>query len=389
MKHSIFGGSSAYRWLRCQASLLRGVCPELANTGNVQSRIGTALHAVMDQLLKFDSPAGYSSRTSLRMAHEYSVDELIDAALLLHAPEVTRKPEHSEWVINALNNTKRIITSLFGYEEIVCYYERTVYHDDDRAFGTPDLVVVSRDTMLILDFKFGQQLVEAKDNFQLAFYAVAATLEIGGGHEVWGAIVQPPRGYSAHHMMSLSLLQLMEGHIKEAIANYDSGACRPYAGPWCDYCPRRQVCPEINGAVRRLMEELRLDKDVSGIARDALLADLKIQADKETVSAILQRGGSVPGFALVKEAQRSAWNPEFMDEIVWAMQVAIEEHDLEIRDVLPTPAAVKKAAPELFADMDGWHKWVMQVPTQPKVFRETANTSGGNVDEATRLFAHF
>jgi hypothetical protein len=137
------------------------------------------------------------------------------------------------------------------------------------------------------------------------------------------------------------------------------------------------------------MEELRLDKDVSDIARDALLADLKIQADKETVSAILQRGGSVPGFALVKEAQRSAWNPEFMDEIVWAMQVAIEEHDLEIRDVLPTPAAVKKAAPELFADMDGWHKWVMQVPTQPKVFRETANTSGGNVDEATRLFAHF
>jgi hypothetical protein len=214
--HAPFAPSASERWLNCPGSFAAE--REHVRTSSIYAEEGTSAHAVF-------------ARALLGHCSPYT---LTDDAMMA-------KPLHEAWLAaQQLISRRRFIVEqrlapLPGLPDV---------------WGTGDLIVFNRwgHVCMVVDLKFGTQVIVEPDALQLRIYALLAAQQFGGAVDgITAAILQPRALHSAgpvrthhysNHALSAAVVALQAG-VKAAL---QQDAPR-VSGLWCRFCAARWACP--------------------------------------------------------------------------------------------------------------------------------------------------
>jgi hypothetical protein len=322
-KHSaIVGGSTAGRLLNCPASLARiRALPPTADLPSEYADEGTAMHAVMDELMRLRRDGGGAEPGDYFGVHFHDralTDEHLDTMIY---PAL----EHLQTLEQEYDTG--------GAFKVVGVEQRVTFPGVPGAFGTVDLILQNDRFVLLVDWKFGQGIgvkcvysdgEGAIVNPQLLYYAAAALKTKPGlfaKRRIVVAIIQP-RGLEPLTFTEVSRRELkmfVEDMHNSVLAAVDRDP--PIAkGEWCRFAPCKVNCPLWTGP---LLDLTMLDKEPRTVpvgrdvtpygeylARAKALVDTAVQFKTELDSqmhAYLENGGAIPGWRLKAKATRRQW----------------------------------------------------------------------------------
>jgi hypothetical protein len=323
---SVVGGSSAGRVIACPGSvkLARKAPPQLENAYMAQ---GTRLHdAIERQIMTGDlkwSDFSDEEEAKIRFALDF-IDELED-----------ERP---------------------GVLEYDC--ETIVRWDEvPGAFGTVDFIAKRGNHAYVLDWKFGDGvIVEAENNPQLMFYALAALRSnhwaLKDAATVEMIIVQPPQ--VRRWRTDVMCLMDFEADLRNALRLAELDSPPLAVGSHCRFCPAKAICPQQTGAIDRLVRQKLQDLSDADLGRALELADMLESfsaAARALVQQKLEAGLPVPGWKLVPKIARRQWTNQ---SDAWAALVAAgapESALMEMKSVAQVEKVLKKHKIALPADV--------------------------------------
>ena len=331
-KHLKFGGSTAARTVACPAWInLAEEMPKRVEGSNPAADLGTLLHNCMEAHVLESMPFEEMLTNAWNYRDQVLNQELIDTKLIPAQEALTA------------------LESLYDIAEFDC--EPFVQVDLDIG-GSIDYIGVSNDgkTVVIADYKFGYNQVEAKNNAQLMFYALCARTDAETAdlfekcEHIVLAIIQPSEEFETLDVdiVTVKEIQTFASEFITAVERAEDPDAKPCAGDHCTYCPAITICPEKTGAalLASRLNPLQLDT-----LSDAMLMvkDLKewIKAVEKQAHEQLELGQAVKGFKLVNKRASRVWNnPEAVGEkIRRARNIKLEEgFDLKLK----SPAQLEK-----------------------------------------------
>jgi hypothetical protein len=293
---SIVGGSTAKRVISCPASVaLCATMPPRPETEH--SARGTLLHDVMAELLEYDKKpeqmlgAEYKGQV---LTQELIDEKVIPALALLDEVDPDRQMEY-------------MVETRVGFHDFL-----------PGVFGSTDLLGRLGSRAVVLDWKFGDGvMVDAVENPQLLFYAAAAMRTeackwvFEGATEIECVIVQPPfiRRWVTDKARVVSFERELAKAVK--IAQQDDA---PFAtGEHCRWCTAKPVCPQMTGAVDRVMKQQLAALPAEQIGAYLKQADLLedwIKDLRALAFDMLDKGAPVPGYKLVAKRGTRHWVDE-------------------------------------------------------------------------------
>jgi len=302
MAHSkIVGGSTAKRVINCPGSV--GLVAKVPyRPAGPAAELGTALHEAMEYIIQQGLTGGFSA---------------VDAeGETFNDIEITR--EHVEVKLNPAL-TILLQEVLPETEGLDCQQEVEVFFQQNpEVFGSVDLIGRDGDRVYIVDWKFGDGVkVDAEQNEQLMFYAAAAMQTpalarfFEGAKYVEGYIVQPPN-FSVCRF-EFADLRAFERQLFRAIKQSQFAAPVVRAGEHCRFCPAKVICPEQNGAVKRLLahQVQLIDTQELAAALEVIpTLESRIEELKALAQTVMENGGTVPGYKLVPKRATRKWVDE-------------------------------------------------------------------------------
>jgi hypothetical protein len=301
--HSILAPSSMARTVQCAGSVsMQKQYPEREDSPSAIE--GRAAHWVMEQALRY----------GLKVTESFTVtpdgveitDEMRDGA---------------EMMVGAVDQFIPMPRSLNIEAPVACHRVHP------ECWGTPD-VWANHNGLVVIDYKFGHDFVEAFENWQLVTYAVGILEDMGidGQKELHfpvTLVIVQPRNY--HKNGPIRPWKIMASDLR-AMVNIAAAACnvamQPDAptktGPECDFCSARHVCPTLQAKAMRAVEisgqsvPHELTPAAAGgeykMLADAIEA-LKARSSglEEYLMHTLRTGTRVPGIGLEASAGREVW----------------------------------------------------------------------------------
>ena len=236
--HSILSPSSSHRWLNCTPSAVLEL--EFENTSSAAAEEGTAAHAFCEHKLK-----KALKMRSKRPVSDYDSDEMQECT----DAYVDFVLEQYELAKQKCKDPAILIEQKVDFSEYV-----------PDGFGTADCLIVSDDTLSIIDFKYGQGvLVDAYDNSQMKCYALGALAiyeSLYDIKEVSMSIFQPRReNVSTWTIATEELKKWAEEVLKPKADLAIKGEGEFCSGDWCKFCKAAVRCRA------RAEEKLKLAKD--------------------------------------------------------------------------------------------------------------------------------
>jgi hypothetical protein len=332
-KHSsIIGGSNAGRLLNCPASHQAILAlPPTTDVSSDYAEEGTAMHAVMDQIL-------LRRQSNILMPHEMHLTAKSLLGIKFHDRVLTQ--EHLDTMITpALDHLialeREYVTEGTAFF-VVGVETRVKFPRLAGAFGTIDLVLQSDDCVLHVDWKFGSGvgvlMVYPTDggtivNPQLMFYIAAAKATqpkwYAGGRRIVGGIIQP-RGADplTHTVIERSEIRTFVDDVENAVLLAIGRNPPRQRGEHCRFAPCKVACPHWTGPLLDLStlgptpaREMNARPNIPSaygayLARAKVLVDslamLKADIDKQ-MHAYLEAGGTIPGWRLKAKAKQRQW----------------------------------------------------------------------------------
>jgi hypothetical protein len=216
------------------------------------------------------------------------------------------------------------------------------------AFGTVDFIGRLGDSAIVLDWKFGDGvMVDAKDNAQLMFYALAAFRSnhwaFDGAVFVELIIVQP---FEVRRWVTdIKRLLDFEQDLISAIRIAESDTPPLWTGSHCRFCPAKVLCPAQTGEIDRLVRRSLAELDPEALGRALALADdLEgfIASARGLVQQRLEAGLPVPGWKLVPKQARRKWVKE-SDALAALAAAGVPESELlELKSPAQAEKVLKK-----------------------------------------------
>ena len=236
--HAILSPSSSHRWLNCTPSAVLEL--EFENRVSDVAKEGTIAHAFCEHKLK-----KALHMRSKRPVSDYDSDEM---------QEYT--DAYVDYILEKFERAKQ------NCKDTMILIEQKVdfssYVKD--GFGTADCLIISDDTLSIIDFKYGQGvLVDAYENPQMKCYALGALAIyecLYDIKEVSMTIFQPRRENISTYTISTSeLKEWAEKVLKPRAEMAIKGEGEFCTGDWCKFCKAKVRCRA------RAEEKLKLAKD--------------------------------------------------------------------------------------------------------------------------------
>ena len=189
------------------------------------------------------------------------------------------------------------------------------------CWGTPDFWKWEPETeeLTIIDYKFGFDLVDEFENWQLLAYASGVARSFGVEPKTVRLGIVQPRGYGTKPVRFWAFaghkLAGYEQTMREAVNN----GTATNAGPQCLYCPAREVCGTFQRAASEVVqfagsaEPVALSPAQIGAELTVLAAALEILTSRHLALSVLAdqtiRGGAdVPGWGLKPGKSNLAWH---------------------------------------------------------------------------------
>lgn len=223
--HSIFGPSSAHRWMRCPRSLIAG---HLAG----------------------DNPSYYAAEGSI--AHWLAEDWLLNGNPYRHLGTIHQKDgfeiEITDEMISYVEEYVSLVSTMPGNHYVEVKVDLSKY-TPVPSFGTSDHISAEWGVLRVKDLKYGKVWVDAVDNEQGQAYALGAFEELDwlyNFQEIEIQIVQPRRdNYDIWTITREQLLEFGERYREAAHKAWDPEAPYNPDPVACEYCPARFTCPAL------------------------------------------------------------------------------------------------------------------------------------------------
>ena len=225
--HALLSASSAHRWINCTpAPYLEAQYPDTSSDAAAE---GTAAHELAEHKLRqhLDMP-------TTRPVSEWDSEEMDDYT-----------DQYADHVMAELQRAREVDKAAFlGIEERLDFS-----HIVPEGFGTGDALIVSDDTLTVVDLKYGKGVeVSAQGNPQMRLYALGALATYGAIYDieqVRTVIFQPRLGnISVEEITVDELTTWAEDVVRPAAEKAIAGEGELRAGEWCRFCRHATQCPE-------------------------------------------------------------------------------------------------------------------------------------------------
>jgi len=280
-EHCEYSPSSATRWMSCTASIVANRSIATQETTSIHAERGTAMHYVAGYMLLRHLEKFIDSYVQLRclshnietpafeVVHDYNVETFFDFKRKLSDEDVKiceRMARTAQQRIgeNLVYDNGRIITRLS------VYLEQRVDALNGLVWGTPDIVVISgfkyagdstqitEQHIEVLDFKFGHQRVNARNNAQLMTYHLGAMNKWADectNRKYKMTILQP----SNVHSVVIDGIYLVKFGVSmcETIVDIENGEIKFVASDSnCQYCNVKNVCKARSGGLLGILKKV-------------------------------------------------------------------------------------------------------------------------------------
>jgi hypothetical protein len=292
-KHAKLSASSSERWIRCGGS--RKAEEDLPDVQNKFSEEGTLAHEIAAALLNKQNISNYDISS-----------EMMDNIQLY------------------IDYVKTIASENIYYPET--YIEKQVYfpHVVSNGFGTADCIIVSINTLHVIDFKYGiGHSVSAHENTQLLLYAMGAYKELKNKdviHEIVLHIVQPRKNNFDKWSISIKELLYWEGYIKaKAEIALRDDALRIPSEKACRWCKARTICPAIYDFTSDVINVIQNEVDdnkIKIILNNSKMIKNYLNSIEEKVYNKLSSGQPFPGYKLVEGRNMRKIKTDCEDKLV-------------------------------------------------------------------------
>lgn len=223
-KHALLSASAAHRWLECPPSAR--LCEHMPDETSIYAEEGTLAHQICEEkllVLKGDLAAVKTEPKDAEMQR---------------CTDLYRDFVEEEW--NAAK-AKTKDAALFVEQEL--QFGEYV----PEGFGTSDAVIVSDDTLEVIDFKYGKGVpVDATNNPQLRLYALGAYAALSALYDfkyVVTAVVQPRIDRTGSEKLTVEeLLTWAEEYVKPRAKLAYEGEGEFKVGDHCRFCKAGATC---------------------------------------------------------------------------------------------------------------------------------------------------
>jgi len=297
-KHAVLAPSAAHRWLMCPPSArLEEQFPAVTSP---YAREGTEAHSLCEKKLR------------QLLGQEVDFGD-VDPEMEKYA-DMYRDFVEEEW-----NAAKAITPDAHLFIEQQLNFDKYV----PESFGTSDAVIVSDDTLTVIDFKYGQGVfVDAVGNPQLRLYALGAYLALCAlfNFTKIKAIVFQPRlnNIDSEELTVDELLKWAEEVVKPTAKLAFNGEGEFEVGAWCRFCKAGAVCKarakSVFPIVTRKKENPAVipDDEIPALLdkldeTESWIADLRTYAQNKAIS----EGYKWTGYTLVE----SRTQPKIQDQV--------------------------------------------------------------------------
>lgn len=225
-RHAILSASSSKRWLLCPPSArLNAALPDKAGEAAAE---GTRAHALAEQRL-------HAFLDGKEMEKPESVEGEMWEAVTAYV----------DICIEKITAARKASPDAQVYVEHPLDYSEWV----PEGFGTGDMVLISDDSLEVVDFKYGKGVrVEAEGNTQMRFYALGMVHEFGylfNADRIRMTVVQPRIDNIATSETTVKDLLAWVATKKKAIHEAWEGIGERHAGEHCQFCKARATCKTL------------------------------------------------------------------------------------------------------------------------------------------------
>ena len=237
-----------------------------------------------------------------------------------------------------------------AYPDASIYSERRVDLTEE-AWGTADVLFLQPDHLVCADFKFGQGVVDAKDNEQGLFYAAAARRTLKCDPKTIEVVIIQPAMDPAmdRHMYTKTELDRFELSCLAALKAAAEPMPRYVEGDWCKWCTAKLVCPPKTQRLDTLTAPNHiLDLDELGERVGKIRSWLKwLEEAEERLHHEMENGTAIKGWKLVAKRAVRQWRSE--PEAAAALD--LPENKLYIRKIISPAQAEKLVDKKVVAEL--------------------------------------
>jgi hypothetical protein len=297
MDHSkIVGGSTAKRVMNCPGSvaLVQKMPPQPSSK---YADEGTLLHNVIAEVVMSDKPP--ETWLGTKYNDQILTLDLIDNKLVPALAALDQIDPKKEMEFDAETRV--------GFGDLL-----------PGVFGSTDLIGRIGKRAVVLDWKFGDGVaVDVEENSQLMFYAAAAmrTRETRWAfidvEEIEMVIVQPPQ--VKRWVTTPARIAQFEKDLVKAVKLAQQPDAELKIGDHCRWCAAKPICPQMTGAVDRVLKTQVEAIDVQTLGSYLANADILedwIKDLRALAHQIIDSGAPVPGYKLVAKRGTRQWVDE-------------------------------------------------------------------------------
>ena len=308
--HSLLSPSSAHRWLNCPPSArLHARLSEMLGDGSTPYAVeGTQAHALAELKLRLANGEINQFR--------FEAEKKLLGEIPPYADKNT--DVYVDTVLEKLYAARKVCPDARLFVEVRLDMSAWV----PGCFGTSDAIIVSDQTLEVLDYKNGQGVpVDAVGNPQARLYALGAVNEFGSIYNfgaVRETIIQPRLDSITDETMPLADLLLWGDSIRDTAQLAYKGEGEYHAGDWCRFCAAKAVCRTRATQAMQVFEDSFGDApdvipsdSIAGILKVADLTEAWLKDVRQYAYAQAMKGEKFEGFKLVRgRAPARKWRSE-------------------------------------------------------------------------------
>lgn len=294
--HALLSASAAKRWINCPPSVR--LTENMPDTASEFAAEGTLAHALAE--------------LKLRRKFEVMPKSKYTKAFDTIKADPLYTPEMDSYTDGYLDY---ILTIAHRYDKtkpyVVIEKQLNYSHIAKDGFGTSDCVLLCKNDLHIIDFKYGKGVpVGAEDNPQLKLYALGAVAEYSFLYNIENVflhIIQPrvPDGMSSWEISAADLVAWGES-IKPIAEMAYNGQGEFKCGDWCRFCKAKATCRartenffalEDNA---KIPKELLSDSEIGEVLKKAQTLKSWVEDLEEYALNALLSGSDIAGWKVVE-----------------------------------------------------------------------------------------